>query len=174
LSDNNFPDDLIEVGTFARPHGIKGFICINFYNNDSRLLKINQKIYVKKEDCYSILSVEMINYNHKIPILKLYKINDRDTVNIFKGSKLYLSRSEFPDIPDGDYYLVDLIHCKLLDEDENLIGKIIDVLPIKNNELLLIETINGEKMVPLIKDSIKLFDKKNGILIMNIIDGLVD
>ena len=29
-------------------------------------------------------------------------------------------------------------------------------------------------MVPLIKDSIKLFDKKNGILIMNIIDGLVD
>lgn len=174
MSDNNFPDDLIEVGTFARAHGIKGFICINFHNNDSRLLTINQNIYVKKKDCYSILNVEMINYNHKVPILKFYEINDRDEVNILKGSKFCISRSEFPDIPDSDYYLVDLIHCNLLDEDEKLIGKIIDVLPIKNNELLLIETINGEKMIPLVKDSIKLFDKKNGILVMNIIDGLVD
>ena len=60
------------------------------------------------------------------------------------------------------------------DQNDNRIGKIIDVIPIQENDVLLIDTNLGHKMVPFAKQLILFFDKDSKKLVMTIHKGMLE
>ena len=51
---------LIPFGKLIKPHGLNGFISCRFFNNDSRLLKKNIKIYFNN-DINNFLNIDPLN-----------------------------------------------------------------------------------------------------------------
>ena len=58
-------------------------------------------------------------------------------------------------------------------QDKNKIGIVKDVIPIKSNDILMIDTAFGQKMVPFAKDLILFFDKSKKKLAMVIHNGVI-
>ncbi len=166
-------NDLIPFGFLGKPHGLKGNVSIRFFNEKSKLLKIDDKIFFKNQDRY-FLTIKDINYNSKKNLIRFIECSCRNEIEKFSNEKFYISKDIFPELENDENYFIDYIDCYLFDQNENRIGKIVDVVPIQGNDVLLIDTNLGQKMVPFAKQLILFFDKNSKKLVMTLHKGILE
>jgi len=70
-------------------------------------------------------------------------------------------------------YFIDYIGCTLFDQNKKEIGLVKDIVPIENNDILIFDSVKGEKMISFAKDLILFFDKDKKKLVMDIIKGSI-
>ena len=166
-------NDLIPFGFLGKPHGLKGNVSIRFFNEKSKLLRIDDKIFFKDQDRY-FLTIKDINYNSKKNLIRFIECSSRNEIEKFSNEKFYISKDIFPELENDENYFIDYIDCYLFDQNENRIGKIVDVVPIQGNDVLLIDTNLGQKMVPFAKQLILFFDKNSKKLVMTLHKGILE
>ena len=165
--------NLVPFGVLVKPHGLKGYISIRFFNKDSRLLKKEDRIFFNN-DVNDFLTIKDINYNSKNNLIRFFECINRNEVEKFNNTDFYIDKNIFPELSDDENYFVDFIDCVLFDQDKNKIGIVKDVIPIKSNDILMIDTAFGQKMVPFAKDLILFFDKNDKQLVMMIHKGMFE
>ena len=165
--------DLIRFGILLKPHGLRGYISIKFFNKHSKLLNEKDKIFFKN-DLDNFLTIEAINYNSKNNLVKFFELSNRNEVKKFNNIDFYIDKNILPDLSNDEHYFVDFLGCILFDQDKNRIGLVNDIAPIENNDILIVDTADGEKMIPFAKDLIMFFDKDDKKLVMMIHKGIFE
>ena len=165
--------DLIRFGILLKPHGLRGYISIKFFNKHSKLLNEKDKIFFKN-DLDNFLTIEAINYNSKNNLVKFFELSNRNEVKKFNNIDFYIDKNILPDLSNDAHYFVDFLGCILFDQDKNRIGLVNDIAPIENNDILIVDTADGEKMIPFAKDLIMFFDKDDKKLVMMIHKGIFE
>ena len=74
---------------------------------------------------------------------------------------------------DKDYYLVDLVGSKILDENQDVFGFVTDTMILPTQNLLVVDRYGKEIFIPFVDDLISFFDKKKNILILNDVEGVL-
>ena len=166
-------NDLVPFGFLGKPHGLRGNVSIRFFNKNSKLLKNEDKVFFENNDgCF--LTVKDINYNSKRNLISFVECSSRNEIEKFSNKKFFIDRKILPELKDDENYFIDYIDSYLFDQNDNRIGKIIDVVPIQDNDVLLIDTNLGHKMVPFAKQLILFFDKDSKKLVMTIHKGMLE
>lgn len=163
---------LIPFGLLVKPHGLKGYISIRFFNKESKLLNENDRVFFEN-DINNFLTIKNINYNSKNNLIRFFEYMNRNDVEKFNNTEIYVDKNVFPDLLNDQNYFVDFIGCKLFDQNDKEIGLIKDVIPINLNDVIAIDTENGEKYVPFAKELIMFFDKDKKKLVMTIHKGII-
>ena len=78
-----------------------------------------------------------------------------------------------PDLLNDEYYLVDLIGCIVVSNENKVIGTVKDVMPLPANDVIVVEKNKKEHLIPLIDDVVKLIDIKNNKIEIIVIPGLL-
>lgn len=106
-------------------------------------------------------------------LLKLSGIDTMDEAQGLIGNKIYVSREE-ANLPEGKFYIVDIIGLTVYAEDGEEIGKVTDVFPTGSNDVFEIKR-KGMKnaYIPYIDDVVKEIDLDKGITI-HVMEGLLD
>ena len=164
---------LIPFGFLVKPHGLKGYISIRFFNKDSRLLNKEDRVFFDN-DVNNFLTIKDINYNSKNNLIRFFEHLNRNEVEKFNNTDFCVDKNILPKLSKGENYFIDFIDCILFDQNENEIGVVKDVIPIQNNDVLIIDTASGQKMVPFAKDLILFFDKDDRRLVMMIHKGIFE
>ena len=120
------------------------------------------------------MTIKDINYNSKKNLIRFIECSSRNEIEKFSNEKYYISKDIFPELENDENYFIDYIDCYLFDQNENRIGKIVDVVPIQGNDVLLIDTNLGQKMVPFAKQLILFFDKNSKKLVMTLHKGILE
>ena len=82
----------------------------------------------------------------------------------------YIDRDELDDLEENQYYFTDLIGLKVINQNNEELGEVIDVLDLPTSAVLEIKLLNGKKcMIPFVNEYIK--DVTNEIIIINEIEG---
>ena len=163
---------LIPFGLLIKPHGLKGYISIRFFNKESKLLNENDRVFFEN-DINNFLTIKNINYNSKNNLIRFFEYMNRNDVEKFNNTEIYVDKNVFPELLNDQNYFVDFIGCKLFDQNDKEIGLIKDVIPINLNDVIAIDTENGEKYVPFAKELIMFFDKDKKKLVMTIHKGII-
>lgn len=163
---------LIPFGLLVKPHGLKGYISIRFFNKESKLLNENDRVFFEN-DINNFLTIKNINYNSKNNLIRFFEYMNRNDVEKFNNTEIYVDKNVFPELLNNQNYFVDFIGCKLFDQNDKEIGLIKDVIPINLNDVIAIDTENGEKYVPFAKELIMFFDKDKKKLVMTIHKGII-
>ncbi|MFL2988733.1 MAG: ribosome maturation factor RimM [Candidatus Neomarinimicrobiota bacterium] len=163
---------LIPFGLLVKPHGLKGYISIRFFNKESKLLNENDRVFFEN-DINNFLTIKNINYNSKNNLIRFFEYMNRNDVEKFNNTEIYVDKNVFPELLNDQNYFVDFIGCKLFDQNDKEIGLIKDVIPINLNDVIAIDTENGEKYVPFAKELIMFFDKDKKKLVMTIHKGII-
>ncbi len=164
---------LIPFGLLVKPHGLKGYISIRFFNKESRLLNKEDRVFFEN-DVNNFLIIKDINYNSKNNLIRFFEYLSRDEVEKFNNTDFYIDKNILPKLSKSENYFIDFIDCVLFDQNKNEIGIVQDVIPIQNNDILIINTASGQKMVPFVKDLILFFDKDDRKLVMMIHKGIIE
>ena len=157
---------LVPIGVLNKTHGIKGEFKAFLYNIDSNTLVPGILIWLKIYEKYQSYKIKSIRGIIKKLIIKLEDINSIEDSKMLLNKTIYVSRDDFPEIDKG-FYFNDIIGFHIRDNKNNLYGTLKDVIVIGTTEILLIDYLKKEVLVPNVKEFVKLFDFENEQIIIN-------
>lgn len=163
--NNNF----LEIGKIVNTHALRGAVKMVIWADSTDVIGGLKHIYDEKGTCYDIKSV---SYQKENAIVKLAGIDSIEEAEKFKGKIMYASRDEF-DLPDGVYFIADLIGISVYEED-NLLGRIDDIFPAGGCDVYSIKKGKEEILFPALKENILETDIENKIMKVKIPEGLLD
>ncbi|MEN3038865.1 MAG: ribosome maturation factor RimM [Candidatus Kryptonium sp.] len=167
--------DLCIIGKILRPYGLKGQICVKPITDFVNRFKKLKRVYVgdnpiEVEEHYIVSS----SLRNEEIILKFKNINDRTTAESFSGKFIYIPEEELLPLPEGYYYVHDLIGLKVYDVNGKKIGIITDVWLLPANDVYVVESKGKEILIPAISEVVKKVDLENKMIIIDPMEGLIE
>ena len=163
------------MGKFLKPWGLNGELRVTIFNEIDSALKIGMEIWVETETgVYSTQKIESLNIVGNNSRIKLTGCNKREEAEKLHGFVFSLPRNEFIPLEGKEFYLIDLIGCKVSDENENSIGKVVDTISLPAQNHIVVEAEGNEILIPFVDAHISLFDEKKKILIVKDVEGLLN
>ena len=107
---------------------------------------------------------------HKnIMLVTVKEVASIEEAEALRGQKVSVYREDMPELPEGRYYVGDLIGLPVLDEQGNRIGTFKDVLPTGSKDVYVIQPPEGKDiLVANIPENIREIDLKNGRIIVRL------
>ena len=122
-------NDKLTVATVLKPQGIRGEIKVKALTDCAEDLKAFKKLMIGGVE-YAVLSVRA---QGEFAYLSLKGIADRNAAELLRGLEVEVLRDDAPELPEGRYYIADLIGCEVCDERGARIGEVTDVTPAKTD-----------------------------------------
>jgi len=170
-------ESLVLIGTFFKPHGIKGELSASFdFELDPSELRC---IILEVEGIFVPFFIETARRRGSSScLIKLDGVDSEKAAALFSNHDIYAIADELPkglsDEMEGGFYLYDLIGFKLQD-DENTIGVIEGIDDSTANILLQVRDNNGSIIfVPFADDFIIEINTDSKALLMSLPNGLID
>lgn len=158
----------VYIGEIVNTHGLKGELRIvsDFAFKESVFIP-GMKIYLgKRKQEMTITSYRP----HKIyDMILLEGVNDINDAIAFKGDSVYVKRE---DIKIDGYVKEDIIGLDVYHADEK-IGVVKNIIHNPNQDLLVIQVKNQQKMIPYVDEFVKNIDLSNHRMDIEIIEGLL-
>ncbi len=163
----------IPLGEILKPHGIKGELKILLYNEESKSLQKNQKVFLESPQKNIIeYKIERIFYSFRKNRIKFFDINTIDEADDLRGCIVNVDRDDLPKINDSEYYLIDLVGYSLIDNSNTNYGKVVEVLTLPANNVLNVSKDDKKYLIPLIDDVVLEIDQNQEVIIIDPIEGL--
>ena len=151
-----------EIGKIVNTFGIKGEIKIYPYVDYIMDLKF---FYVDDNK----MEIEKCRTQKNLVIVKIKGIDDINVVEKLKGKIASVYEEDLPSLPEGTYYIKDLIGLDVITEDGRELGKLDDVIQTGANDVY---NVNGI-LLPVIDEVVKKIDLENHKIVVHLIDGLI-
>jgi len=163
------------MGKFLKPWGLNGELRVTIFNEIDSALKIGMEIWVEtNKGVFSTQTIESLNIVRNNSRIKLTGCNIRVEAEKLHGFVFSLPRSKFISLEGKEFYLIDLIGCKISDENKNSIGTVVDTLSLPAQNHIVVEAKGNEILIPFVDAHISLFDEKKKILIVKDVEGLLN
>ena len=126
----------LTVATILKPQGIRGEIKVKTLTDSASDLSLFPRVFIDGVE-YKLMSVRP---SGDCAYLVLRGIADRNAAELLRGKEVFALRSDAPDLPEGTYYLVDVLGCEVFTEKGKSLGSIVDITPAKTD----IYVVRGE------------------------------
>lgn len=113
-------NQFILAGVISSPYHLRGLVKISSFTEDPENI-CNYICYDKKEKEYRLKFIRM---DKKKIIAKVDGIGDRTAAEQVQGTKLYIKKTDLPELPEEEHYIDDLVGLDVVDQDEKVIGKV--------------------------------------------------
>ena len=162
---------LIKIGKITKHHGLKGEVRLLYYGN---LTEFNYKeVYLYEKGELLSLQIEKFRFHKNFILLKFKDINSIDDVEKrLKGRFVFIYEDQLPELDEEEYYWHDLIGCKVFDNNRGFLGKVVDLIDAKSNEVLIVKKGNEEVLIPFIDDVVKKIDIENKIIYVELLEAV--
>ena len=164
-------NNLIHIGTFGDPVGLNGEIKLKVYSSNFKFFLKNS--FLVNEVLLKIKN-SIIKEKNRYFIVKMNKMIDIENIKKFKGNKIFVERVHLPKINKNEYYIADLINCKIMSFDNKYLGlvKSIDNYGAGN----LINVLKNKKSFFISFDSENIIsvNLKKKLIIVDLIKGMLN
>ncbi len=167
-------ENCFELGYLTKPHGLSGEIQAildsetpEYYENmESVFVEINKKLIP--------FFIESISISGKKAIIKFEDIKSPDEAVGFAGKKLYLPLEFLPALEDDQFYYHEIINYKVTDKRLGPLGKVESVVENPGHDLIIMQYLNREVIIPLNDDIVYKVDHDNSTILVDLPDGLLE
>jgi 16S rRNA processing protein RimM len=146
--------DEVLIGRIGRPHGVDGAFVVEGGSTDEARFAVGEVIHVDGEPATVVLSRRVGGGRRAIKL-------DRQ---VARGAELFVPRDALPALPDGSYYVADLVGMEVLDEHGAVVGRVSDVLPGPANDVLELDT---GVLLPLVEACVREIDTEARRVLLN-------
>lgn len=165
--------DVLEIGQIVNTRGLRGEVKLNSFSEDSHRFEKLSKILVKTKTEFQEYEIEKVSYSKSQVILKLKGIDHIDYAEKLKNLYVYVKREDLEELPEGVYYIADLIGLDVYTDDGKLLGKVDDIFNNKSNDVYVVRNDLGElRYLPGTQEVLKQIDIENKKIIVTLIPGL--
>ncbi len=164
-------ENLIEIGQIVNTHGLRGDLKVMPWCDDPDIF--NDLEYVLIDNKEFIIEKSVLHKN--MVLLKLEGISHINDAEFYRNKILYVPREDLGELPEGTYYICDLLGCCVETDKGAVLGKICDIIKTGSNDVYVVEDeAKKQTLIPVIDDVIKSVDIENKMIIITPLKGLID
>jgi 16S rRNA processing protein RimM len=169
----------LRVGRLVKAHGLKGALKLELYTDSpDQRFRAGQELELQVPETSEwfgkTIKVAELRFYNQSPVLFLEGIQDRSQAETLVKAILLIETDleQLPEDPEAwyDHQLVGLTALV----GEEVVGKVIRVDHLPAQDLLAIETSNGEVLVPFVKQIVPLVDIQKGQVVLTPPAGLFE
>lgn len=161
----------ILVGKIVNVVGLKGDVKVYNYSDSIQIYEETPEIYVDDK----LTKIEKARLQKNMVVLKLEGIDSRDAAEYLRGSELFVTDADLPELPEGQFYIRDLIGMAVKEENGKVIGKVSDVIQNTAQDIFEVELENKKKvLIPKVDQFIIDIDGDEREITVRLIEGILD
>lgn len=171
------PDGHMAVGRIVGVHGLNGELRVELHTDFPERFAAGVTVW---------MGTELVDYavtgarEHKgMILLTVEGVDDRSTAESLRGEWLFIPEDAAMELPEGDYWVHDIIGLSVVDEEGQVLGRVTDVLQTGANDVYIVAPTEGvnrgrELLIPAIADVIQTVDVAAGLLTIRVVPGLLE
>jgi len=160
----------IQIGEVLSPSGTKGHFRVRVITDFPERFDLGSKIYINRQP----FTIEYSTLQKGNFIIKVNGIDNTEDANKLQGQQIEIDNSRLKPLANGQYYHFQLIGLEVFTDNGESVGRLKQVLATPCNDVYIVEGEEGEVLIPAVEDVIKLVDIKNGRIVIEAIDGLLE
>ena len=164
----------LEAGKIVNTHGLRGEVKLVPWTDSPQTFEEIDYVFIKKKTGDVRLDIERLKYQKSNLIVKFNQISSIEEAEKLKNQTVYIDRDALGELPEGVYYIADIIGLAAVDEFGNAVGTVVDIFNTGANDIYDIKR-EGKKnlLLPVIDDVITV-DLENERVVVKIPEGLDD
>ncbi len=167
-------EDLLRVGVISTTHGLRGEVKVFPMTDDMDRFDILDEVILDTGKEKINLEIENVKYFKNQVILKFKDIDDINDIEKYKGKDLFVTRENAVLLEEGEYFITDLIGSKVITDEGEDLGVLIDIIVTGANDVYVVKTEEGkEVLIPAIKQCILDINLENKQIKVHLLDGLI-
>lgn len=167
--------NLLEVGKIVNTHGLRGEVKVVPWTDYPEVFEDIETVYIKKKTEYERLDIAGLKYQKNNLIVRFSQLKDINEAEKYKNQVLYAERDALGELPEGVYYIADLIGLEVVKEDGEKVGVINDVFNTGSSDIYDVKREGKKNMlIPVIDDVVIDIDIENGKVTVRMMEGLED
>lgn len=150
--------DFFAVGQIINTHGLKGELKVYPLTDDIKRFRKLKEVYING----AIYNVTWCKFQSETLIMKIEGIDTIEEGLKYKNVYMEVKREDAVKLPEGRYFIADLIGCSVYDDESILLGCVENVLQTGSNDVYIVKG-KEELLIPALKDivlSIDLLEQK--------------
>ncbi len=145
---------LVKLAFAPRPHGIKGEVELKLLNPDveESILEAGMKVWLFPSDQRSGVSssgeervIERLSFGNKV-IAYFQGVRDRTELEGLLPFEIFLDRESFPEAPEDEVYLVDLVDMEVFSPEDEKLGVLESFSDNGMQYLFEVRLVSGERI----------------------------
>lgn len=170
--------EYLTVAHIVRPRGNKGEVSADAPGNDESIYQRAQTVWlVDGRDERTEVKVEQVWPHKGRLILKFEGIDSISAAEELRGRRVQIRRDQLRPLEDGEYYLEDLIGCRVIEDGTNRpLGVVNDVLEPGGTMLLEVKNDGSENeiLIPLHREICVAINTGKKSILVRMPEGLED
>ena len=163
----------LELGQIVKDKGLKGEVKVNSFTDDNTKFERIPNVFIKQKGNLKEYSIEKVGYSKNQVIIKFKGVDTVEEAETLRNSYIVVDREIFGELPEGVYYIADLLGLDVYTEDGTLLGKVDDIFSTGANDVYVVkDELGKQRLLPGIDEVIKHIDIESGKIIVNLIEGL--
>ena len=154
---------MVEIGVITKPQALKGQFRVKPTNIVFDDMKELEEVYIKGK----AYKVEKVILRDGFVIMQVEGINDINQVEPLRNTPIFIEEIDDEELGEDEYYIDDMLDCKVVDDKGVMIGKVIEVKAYGGASVITLETVDGEKLFPHARNVIKSLSVDDKVMVVD-------
>ncbi|MBO5597462.1 MAG: 16S rRNA processing protein RimM [Oribacterium sp.] len=167
----------LRVGTIVTTHGLKGEVKVYPTTDEPERFYDLKKVWLDrsgKMENMIRLEVENVRFSKNLALVKFKEYDSIDDVMAIRKGELYVDRADAIPLEEGEYFVGDIIGCRVLDENDAELGTVKEFIETGAHDVMLVKTEGKDLMIPYCDPFIIEKTPEEGYIRVHLIPGLLD
>ena len=158
--------DYVEAGKIVNTHGVAGEVKIEVWLNSAKFMKKFKRLFIGERE----FEIQGAKEHKGFFIAKLKGVDDINAAMPLKGREVKVLKSDVK-LPEGKFFLQDIIGARVVDEEGNEVGILSDVMETPASMIYVVKG-ETEHLIPAVPEFIKSADADAGLVTVRLIEGM--
>ncbi len=154
-------DKKIIIGKIGAAHGVRGDMKVYPLTDFPDRFNTIKKAFIDDKE----INIISTRYQNNFVVMKVKDVNSREEVARYTNKLLKINRSDVPPLNEGEYYSFDIIGLKVINQDDAVLGEIIEILKTGSNDVYITKTPEGKQLlIPALKKVVTEINIEDGFM----------
>lgn len=172
-------NEYFTVGVIANVHGLRGEVkVLSRTDFDELRFRPKSRLFLRSEGSTPTTEVvvKTVRRHQQFWLVAFEGMSSINDVEQWKGMQLCVHQSQLPALPEGTYYMHELIGLSVYTDDHRFVGELVDVLTPGANDVYVVRgpLQAKELLIPAIKECVLSVDKAKRQMTVHLLPGLLE
>jgi len=161
----------VAVGRINATWGVKGHVKVTAMTDNPTRIATGARVYV---DGVPRIITD-VRYPRGYPVVLFQGFNSANDAEALRNAIIEIDEAELPELPEGEYYVHDLIGLSVVTTDGRDLGRVTDVLRTGSNDVYVVHQ-HGRRdvLIPALEGVLLDVDLSEGRMVVEAVPGLLD
>ncbi|MDI6709205.1 MAG: ribosome maturation factor RimM [Bacillota bacterium] len=165
--------DFITIGEVVNTHGHRGAVRVLPLTDFPERFQDLKEVILTRDGERVTMHIERVAFQKRFVILSLREVPDMHAAERLRGAVLQIPREQACPLPEGRYYLFEIIGLQVFTADGERLGTVVDVLRTGANDVYVVRGEAGrELLIPALKSVVAEINPDASRMVVDLPEGL--